>query len=47
MGRRRAEDVAAIVEAGRRRGGIAVDIGPLRVGNILRDSYLGLLHAAR
>ncbi|MEV1026132.1 TetR/AcrR family transcriptional regulator [Streptomyces sp. NPDC050264] len=35
---------AAIIEAGRRRGDIAVDIDPLRVGNILRDSYLGVLY---
>ncbi|MEU3734116.1 TetR/AcrR family transcriptional regulator [Streptomyces sp. NPDC033538] len=35
---------ATIIEAGRERGEIAVDIDPLRVGNILRDSYLGLLY---
>ncbi|WP_416223408.1 TetR/AcrR family transcriptional regulator [Streptomyces hygroscopicus] len=35
---------ATIVEAGRKRGEIAVDIDPLRVGNILRDAYLGLLY---
>lgn len=35
---------ATVIEAGRRRGEIAVDIDPLRVGNILRDSYLGLLY---
>lgn len=35
---------ADIIHAGRRRGEIAVDIDPLRAGNILRDSYLGLLY---
>ncbi|MDG9711557.1 TetR/AcrR family transcriptional regulator [Streptomyces sp. DH10] len=35
---------ADIIEAGRRRGEIASDIDPMRVGNILRDSYLGLLY---
>ncbi|MFC8221479.1 TetR/AcrR family transcriptional regulator [Streptomyces sp. NPDC057362] len=35
---------ATIIEAGRTRGDIAVDIDPLRAGNILRDSYLGLLY---
>jgi AcrR family transcriptional regulator len=35
---------ADVVEAGRRRGEIASDIDPMRVGNILRDSYLGLLY---
>ncbi|MFB7597051.1 TetR/AcrR family transcriptional regulator [Streptomyces sp. NPDC056160] len=35
---------ATVVEAGRRRGEVAVDIDPMRVGNILRDAYLGLLY---
>ncbi|MEG3631629.1 TetR/AcrR family transcriptional regulator [Streptomyces poriticola] len=35
---------ATMIEAGRERGEIAVDIDPLRAGNILRDSYLGLLY---
>jgi AcrR family transcriptional regulator len=35
---------ANIIEAGRRRGEVAFDIDPMRVGNILRDSYLGLLY---
>ncbi|MEU8587561.1 TetR/AcrR family transcriptional regulator [Streptomyces sp. NPDC048664] len=35
---------ATIIELGRERGEIAVDIDPMRVGNILRDSYLGLLY---
>ncbi|MEU0741306.1 TetR/AcrR family transcriptional regulator [Streptomyces sp. NPDC006134] len=35
---------ASVIEAGRERGEIAQDIDPLRVGNILRDSYLGLLY---
>ncbi|MFI7011306.1 TetR/AcrR family transcriptional regulator [Streptomyces sp. NPDC050145] len=35
---------AAIVEEGRKRGEVANGIDPLRVGNILRDSYLGLLY---
>ncbi|WP_149183559.1 TetR/AcrR family transcriptional regulator [Streptomyces sp. TRM49041] len=35
---------ASIIEAGRQRGEVTFDIDPLRVGNILRDAYLGLLY---
>ncbi|MFF4406548.1 TetR/AcrR family transcriptional regulator [Streptomyces sp. NPDC001262] len=35
---------ADIIDAGRKRGEVAVDIDPLRVGNVLRDAYLGLLY---
>ncbi|MFJ8468596.1 TetR/AcrR family transcriptional regulator [Streptomyces swartbergensis] len=35
---------ADIIEAGRRRGEVVSGIDPMRVGNILRDSYLGLLY---
>ncbi|GHD02248.1 TetR family transcriptional regulator [Streptomyces violarus] len=35
---------ANIIEAGRQRGEVSFDIDPMRVGNILRDSYLGLLY---
>jgi AcrR family transcriptional regulator len=35
---------ADIIEAGRKRGDIAPDVDPARVGNILRDAYLGHLY---
>lgn len=35
---------ARIIEEGRRRGQVSTDIDPLRVGNLLRDAYLGTLY---
>ncbi|ASU81872.1 TetR/AcrR family transcriptional regulator [Nocardiopsis gilva YIM 90087] len=35
---------AGIIEAGRERGEVAIDVDPTRVGNVLRDAYLGLLY---
>ncbi|GJF23718.1 MULTISPECIES: TetR/AcrR family transcriptional regulator [Streptomyces] len=35
---------ARIIEEGRRQGQISTDVDPLRVGNLLRDSYLGALY---
>ncbi|MYR45915.1 TetR/AcrR family transcriptional regulator [Streptomyces sp. SID5910] len=35
---------ARIIEEGRRQGQISTDVDPLRVGNLLRDSYLGVLY---
>ncbi|WP_239572307.1 TetR/AcrR family transcriptional regulator [Streptomyces sp. G44] len=39
-----AEIFADIIEAGRKRGDVAPDVDPARVGNILRDAYLGHLY---
>ncbi|MFG3151678.1 TetR/AcrR family transcriptional regulator [Streptomyces sp. NPDC048219] len=35
---------ARIIEEGRRQGQISTDVDPLRVGNLLRDAYLGALY---
>ncbi|MET9499406.1 TetR/AcrR family transcriptional regulator [Streptomyces sp. NPDC006552] len=39
-----AEIFADIIETGRARGDIAPDVDPARVGNMLRDAYLGHLY---
>ncbi|MEU1043185.1 TetR/AcrR family transcriptional regulator [Streptomyces sp. NPDC005551] len=35
---------ADIIDRGRQRGEVPLDIDPMRVGNVLRDAYLGLLY---